>query len=238
MIRINRFLASCGVASRRAAEKYITDGRVLVNGHTITELGTQIDETRDVVLVDGRVIRLERKKVYIVLNKPKGYVTTLADEKGRKTVLDLVSVHERVVPVGRLDYQSEGLLLLTNDGEMMNRLLHPRYGLQKTYYATLKTAFDPAHFSPLTAGVELEEFTTAPCEAWFYGDTTDRIAIRIHEGKKHQIRRMLAHLGYEVKNLRRVCFGPLELGKLRVGQWRYLEPDELRALKKATVVKR
>jgi pseudouridine synthase len=237
MIRINRFLASCGVASRRAAEKYIAEGRVSVNGQTVSALGTQIDETRDVVMVDGRVIRLERKKVYIVLNKPKGYVTTLADERGRKTVLDLVSVQERIVPVGRLDYQSEGLLLLTNDGEMVHRLLHPRYGLQKTYYATLRSEFDPAHFSPLTAGVELEEFTTAPCEAWFYGDTTDRIAIRIHEGKKHQIRRMLMHLGYEVKNLRRICFGPLELGKLRVGQWRYLEVDEIKSLRKATGLK-
>ncbi len=233
MIRINRFLALCGVASRRAAEKYISDGRVSLNGRTVTQLGTQVDETRDVVMVNGQVVRVERKKVYIILNKPKGYVTTLADERGRKTVLDLVSVQERVVPVGRLDYQSEGLLLLTNDGELVHRLLHPRYGLFKTYYATLKTTFDAAHFAPLTAGVELEEFTTAPCEAWFYGDTQDRIAIRIHEGKKHQIRRMLAHLGYEVKNLRRVHFGPLELGKLRVGQWRYLEPDEVKALKKA-----
>jgi pseudouridine synthase len=233
MIRINRYLATCGVSSRRAAEKYITEGRVSVNGQTVTTLATQIDETRDVVMVDGRIIRTERKKVYIVLNKPKGYVTTLADEKGRKTVLDLITVRERIVPVGRLDYQSEGLLLLTNDGEMVHRLLHPRYGLLKTYYATLRSEFDPAHFLPLTAGVKLEEFTTAPCEAWFYADTSDRIAIRVHEGKKHQIRRMLMQLGYEVKNLRRVQFGPLELGKLRVAQWRYLEADEIKSLKKA-----
>ncbi len=233
MIRINRFLASCGISSRRAAEKIILQGRVSMNGQVVTELGTRIDELKDQISVDGKPVHLQKKKIYVLLNKPKGYVTTVNDERDRKTVMELVDVPERLVPVGRLDYQSEGLLLLTNDGDLAYRLLHPRFKVDKTYYATLKSEFDAQHFDLLVAGIQLEDGVTAPCEAWFYGATADRIAVRIHEGRKHQVRRMLLELGYEVKNLRRVQFGPLELGRIRPGEWRYLETAEVRALKKA-----
>jgi 23S rRNA pseudouridine2605 synthase len=237
MIRINRYLALCGLCSRRAAEKIILEGRVSVNGQAVHELGVQIDEAKDRVLVDGKTVHMQTKKVYVLLNKPKGYVTTVDDERDRKTVMELVHVHERLVPVGRLDYQSEGLLLLTNVGELVFRLLHPRFKVNKTYYATLKSEFDPRHFDLLTHGIQLEDCVTAPCEAWYYGNTQDRIAVRIHEGKKHQVRRMLAALGYDVKNLRRVQFGPLELGRLAVGEWRFLLTTEVRGLKNAVGLK-
>jgi 23S rRNA pseudouridine2605 synthase len=233
MIRINRFLATCGLASRRAAEKIILEGRVKVNGRIVHELGTQVDEDKDRVTVDGKSVHVQKKKIYVLLNKPKGYVTTVSDERDRKTVMELVDVPERLVPVGRLDYQSEGLLLLTNDGDLAFRLMHPKFKVDKTYYATLKSEFDARHFEPLKSGVRLEEGVTAPCDAWYYAETADRVALRIHEGKKHQVRRMLSELGYEVKNLRRVQFGPLELGRIRVGEWRFLEIAEVRALKKA-----
>jgi 23S rRNA pseudouridine2605 synthase len=237
MIRINRYLALCGLSSRRAAEKIILEARVSVNGQVVRELGAKIDESKDRVLVDGKPVHVQTKKIYVLLNKPKGYVTTVDDEHDRKTVMELIDVRERLVPVGRLDYQSEGLLLLTNDGELVFRLLHPRFKVNKTYYATLKSDFDPKHFDPLTRGVQLEDCLTAPCEAWYYGNTQDRIAVRIHEGKKHQVRRMLAALGYDVKNLRRVQFGPLELGRLRVGEWRFLLTTEVRGLKNAVGLK-
>jgi len=233
MMRINRYLALCGVASRRGAEKIIQQGRVQVNGHAVVDLASQIDEGRDQVQVDGKPVQPQKKKIYVLLHKPKGYVTTVHDERDRKTVMELLDLRERLAPVGRLDYQSEGLLLLTNDGDLIFRLLHPRFKVDKTYYATLKSAFDPKDFDRLTQGMQLQEGAIAPCSAWFYSRTPDRIAVRIHEGQKHQVRRMLSHLGYEIKNLRRVQFGPLQLGRLAVGEWRFLKPEEVRALKQA-----
>ncbi|NLP09316.1 rRNA pseudouridine synthase [bacterium] len=232
-MRINRYLAHCGIASRRSAEKLVLEGRVKVNGVVVQSLGCQIDERQDQVTVDDHPVQCEGKNIYILLNKPKGYVTTAKDEHGRKTVMELVKIDDRLVPVGRLDYQSEGLLLLTNDGDLTFRLLHPRFKVSKIYYATLKSDFNPRDFQRLTRGVQVEDYVTQPCEAWFYGRTPDRIAVCLQEGKKHQVRLMLAALGYEVKNLRRVQFGPLTLGRLRAGEWRRLTSNEVHALKKA-----
>jgi len=232
-MRINQYLAHCGIASRRSAEKMILEGRVKVNGAVVQTLGCRIDETQDHVTVDDHAIQCVGKKVYVLLNKPKGYVTTARDERGRKTVMDLVKTDIRLVPVGRLDCQSEGLLLLTNDGDLTFRLLHPRFKVSKTYYATLKSNFNPRDFERLTRGVQVENYVTQPCEAWFYGRTPDRVALRLQEGRKHQVRLMLAALGYEVKNLRRVQFGPLALGRLRAGEWRRLTSEEVHAMKKA-----
>jgi len=221
------------LASRRSAEDYIHDGRVTVNGKRVTKLGKMVDESHDVVRVDGKQVRLSRKKVYVLLNKPKGYITTVSDELGRKNVFDIVHVRERIYPVGRLDRNSEGLLLLTNDGEMTNRLLHPSRRIHKTYRAKLNRPFDEQDFEPLVTGLQLEDGKTAPCRARYYTQDPTMIELEIHEGKKHIVRRMFSALGYNVKALKRTQFGPLDLKGLARGQWRLLSPTEVFRLRKA-----
>lgn len=233
MMRINRYLATCGVASRRAAEALVTAGRVTVNGVVITDLATRIDETRDRVELDGKAMQSAPETLYLVLNKPKGYVTTASDDLGRKTVLDLVDLAERVFPVGRLDYNSTGLLLLTNDGELAYRLTHPRYKVPKLYRAILDRDFRPDDFPALTRGVDLEDGATQPCQARHYAPERDHVEIELREGRQQQVRRMFATLGYRVKALNRIRFGPLLLGGLPRGRWRFLDPAEIMALRQA-----
>jgi 23S rRNA pseudouridine2605 synthase len=238
MMRINKYLAWCGVASRRAVEQFIKDGRVKLNGQVVADLATQIDEAKDRLQVDDHFVLPPRKEKYIILHKPKGYFTTAQDEKGRKTVLELVDVRERLFPVGRLDAKSEGLLLLTTDGELAHRLMHPRYKVWKTYRVTLTGNFAAKDFHPLTTGLELEDGWTAPCEAGFYSENRAQIQIKIREGRNQQLRRMFAALGYEVKTLKRTEYGPLSLTGIERGKWRELSPQELKILRKAAGLQR
>ncbi len=232
-MRLNRYLALCGLASRRKAEEFIAAGRVTVNGRCVTDFAVNIEEGRDRVMVDGRKVEPSSKKVYVLLNKPKGYITTVNDELGRRSVMELVKVKERIFPVGRLDRNSEGLLLLTNDGELAHRLMHPSYKVAKVYRVRLSQPFRPADFPVLTGGMELEDGPTQPCKARFYCEFADQVEIRLKEGRTHQVRRMFEHLGYEVLALKRVQYGPLTLKGTARGHWRMLTPQEVRQLRQA-----
>ncbi len=231
-MRINRYLAGCGVASRRAAEGLVLKGRITVNGVVVTSLATQIDEGKDQVALDGQPIAPQAEKIYVLLNKPKGYITTASDERGRRTVLELVPLPQRLFPVGRLDYNTTGALLLTNDGELAFRLMHPRYKVPKRYHARLEEAFNPDHFARLTGGLFLEDGPTQPCVARFYSPSRNEVEIELKEGRQQQVRRMFAALGYRVKELKRVRFGPIPLGRLERGDWRELDAQEIHALRK------
>lgn len=233
MIRLNRYLASCGLASRRGAEEMILAGRVALNGKRVTELGTTIVEGRDTVLVDGKRVEPDINKVYVLLNKPKGYITTAKDELGRRDVMELVQLKERIFPIGRLDRNSEGLLLLTNDGDIAHRLMHPSFKVTKTYRVRLEQPFKENDFKVLTSGVMLEDGITQPCRARYSGDSADQIEIQLREGRNHQVRRMLEVLGYEVKALKRVQYGPLTLKGVERGQWRMLSRTEVHQLREA-----
>ncbi|RPH99311.1 MAG: rRNA pseudouridine synthase [Calditrichaeota bacterium] len=232
-MRLNRYLATCGIASRRSAEAMIVGGRVLINGKKITDLATTVSPERDVVLVDGKKVEPIRKMVYVLLYKPKGYITTANDELGRKNVLELVKLKERIFPIGRLDRNSEGLLLLTNDGDMAFRLMHPRFKVDKTYRVRLETPFREQDFEAFSNGIELEDGITSPCKAGYLSDSPNLIEIRLHEGRNHQVRRMLNALGYEVAALKRVQYGPLTLKGLARSEWRMLTQFEVMQLRKA-----
>ncbi len=232
--RLQRVLAAHGVASRRKAEQLILAGRVTVDGVVVRQLGTKVDPERQEIRVDGKLLRPEPRR-YIMLHKPVGYITTTADEHGRKTVLDLVKVPERVVPVGRLDRDSSGLLLLTNDGDLIYRITHPRYELEKEYEVLVDGFPPPEVEEALRRGVpvdgrpvqirRLEAVRTEP-EGTVY-------RVVIHEGRNRIIRRVFERVGYPVLRLHRVRVGPLWLGNLAPGQWRDLTPEELAALRRA-----
>lgn len=229
--RLQKLLSAAGVCSRRTAEAYIKAGRVTVNGEAAA-LGRRADPARDEILVDGAPLEGASRKVYLMLNKPRGYVTTLSDEKGRKTVADLVAdCRARVWPVGRLDLDSEGLLLLTNDGELTHHLLHPSAEVEKVYHVSV---FGPAAgcAGRLAALRDLdgEPIRSARVEVLRETERTAELSITIHEGKNRQIRRMCQACGLTVKRLRRVREHDLELGGLPAGQWRYLTESEIAAL--------
>jgi len=231
-VRLNAFLARSGVASRRRADELIRDGRVRVNGEP-GELNTVVGE-HDVVEVDGQ--RVEPQPLhYVLLNKPPGVVTTAADPHGRPTVVDLVSHEARVVPVGRLDVDTTGALLLTNDGELAHRLAHPRYGVAKVYDVDVGGSPSPEALAKLRAGVELEDGETAPAEARIIrrGTRVSRIELTLHEGRKHQVKRMCAAVGYPVQHLHRRRYAGLRLVGLDPGQWRELTPEEVAELRRA-----
>ena len=232
--RLQKLLSAAGVCSRRAAEAYIIAGRITVNG-VPAELGCRADPEKDEILVDGKPLQPKAEHVYLLLNKPRGYVTTLSDEKGRKNVADLVAdCGTRVYPVGRLDLDSEGLLLMTNDGDLMQHLLHPSGEINKTYHVSVYGAVDGAA-ARLAAITDLEGEKIRPAQAKVLRRTaeTAELAITIHEGKNRQIRRMCAACGLTVKRLRRVQEHSLRLGDLPAGKWRYLTAAEVAALKKA-----
>ena len=232
--RLQKLLSAAGVCSRRAAEAYITAGRVTVNGETAT-LGGRADPDRDAILVDGAPLAPRAAPVYLLLNKPRGYVSTLSDEQGRRTVAELVrDCGARVYPVGRLDLDSEGLLLLTNDGALTQRLLHPSHEVEKTYHVSVfgETAGAAARLARVT-DLDGEAIRPAKVEALRLGRETAELAVTIHEGKNRQVRRMCAACGLTVKRLRRVREHTLELGDLPVGRWRHLTPDEVAALREA-----
>ncbi|NLM52588.1 MAG: rRNA pseudouridine synthase [Firmicutes bacterium] len=233
-MRLQKFLSAAGVCSRRAGEKLIAQGRVKVNGKTVTAMGVIIDPEKDVITVDNRPVRLTGNKEYLMLYKPVGVVTTLADPFGRQTVKDLlVDVGKRVFPVGRLDLDTSGLLLLTNDGELANRLTHPSYGVEKEYLARVPGLPAPETLKKLAAGVELEDGLTAPAVVRLIkgGKNTSLVSLTLREGRNRQVRRMLKAVGHPVLALKRVRFGQLTLAGLRPGQWRRLTPAEVRQLK-------
>ncbi|MFA6467897.1 MAG: pseudouridine synthase [Bacteroidota bacterium] len=232
-LRLNRFLAMTGVASRRAAEAMITNGEVELNGVVVTVLGTKVNPQTDVVKVNGQTYSLAQKLVYILLNKPKDFITTASDEKGRRTVLDLVNARERIYPVGRLDRQTTGVLLLTNDGMLANKLMHPSSEIIKTYHVSLDKGLDTIHAEKLASGVFLEDGKTAPAELEIIPGTKSReVIIHIHEGKNRQVRRMFESFGYEVDRLHRVEYAGLNVQGLQRGMWRHLTGKEIRQLKK------
>ncbi|HEX7485875.1 MAG TPA: pseudouridine synthase [Vicinamibacterales bacterium] len=241
-IRLQKILSSAGVASRRAAERMITEGRVSVHGQTVRELGTRADPEVDDIRVDGRAIRRETRRIYLLLNKPRGYVTTRSDPEGRPTVLDLVpGLHEYVYPVGRLDYDSEGLLILTNDGDLAAALTHPSHEVPREYHARVRGTPDAHTMDRLARGVALEGRKTASAEVGLVrsgiGQHADQslVSITLHEGRTRQVRQMFEAVGHPVVRLRRVRIGPLTDPNLKSGTCRTLTTREVAALRKATV---
>lgn len=228
--RLQKVLARVGVASRRVCEELIADGRVTVNGHQVT-LGQRVDPTTDTVAVDGVPIGIRPDLVYYLLNKPAGVVSTVTDPHGRPTVVDLVPGDTRVFPVGRLDAETEGLLLLTNDGELTHRLTHPSYGVEKEYLAQVQGTPSRGSLRQLREGVALDDGMTAPATVSVLAPGLIRLVI--HEGRNRQVRRMCEAVGHPVIRLVRSRIGPLSDPTLRPGQWRALEPGEVRALEKA-----
>ncbi len=227
-------MASSGVASRRASEKLIEEGRVKVNGQVVTQLGTTVDPAVDEVQVDGQVIAAVSEMVYILLNKPPGFVTTAKDQFNRPTVLDLLhEVSTRVYPVGRLDYQTSGLLLLTNDGDLTLKLTHPKHEIFKTYVATVEGHIKSSSLETLKSGVDIGDFFTSPAEVTLIKATAQESVVRIaiREGKYRQVRRMFETVGHPVTALQRIELGQLNLSGLQEGKWRYLSDTEIDYLK-------
>lgn len=233
-MRLQKYLASCGVASRRTAEKLIADGRVSVDGQIITEMGVQVEVGQD-IRVDGKLVTPEPEKRYIMYHKPAGEVTTASDPEGRATVLDKFrDFPVRLYPIGRLDYDSEGLLLLTNDGDLTERMLHPSHEVEKVYLARVSNEFTPAEARRLENGVMVDGRKTARAKVKILGfqNLYTDILVTIHEGRNRQVRKMVAEVGHEVVMLRRIRFGPLKLGELPRGMWRELTSEELSELNK------
>lgn len=236
MIRLQKILSAAGVASRRTSEQMILEGRVTVNGETVRELGTKADPAKDAIKVDGRRIKTAVRQRYIVLHKPRGYVTTRKDPEGRRTVMDLIGEGDYIYPVGRLDYDSEGLLLLMTDGELAARLMHPRHEVEKVYEVIVLGTPDPRALEKLRKGVHIEGGRTSPAHV-HVGTTvkgpkpTTKLTVTIHEGRNRQVRKMCSAVGLPVRDLRRVRMGPIGLGHLKPGQWRDLTTDEVRRLK-------
>jgi 23S rRNA pseudouridine2605 synthase len=230
--RLQKVLAAAGIASRRACEDIILEGRVQVNGKTVTELGTKADPRRDEITVDFVPIAKE-ELVYILLNKPKGYITTVKDDHGRPTVMALVhGVDARVYPVGRLDFNSEGLLLLTNDGEMAQKLSGPDHEVPKVYLVKIHRQPRPETLKELQEGFRLDGKRLRPCHIEYF-DKADNpwMKVTLTEGKNQQIRRMFAAVGHPVSKLRRVQYGPISDPSLKPGEWRFLNPQEMAVLK-------
>lgn len=229
--RLNKFIAANGVSSRRKIDELILQGRVTVNGSTVSELGFKIDPEADKVAVDGELIRTDTKKIYIILNKPPGVITSVSDEKKRTTVIDLIKINQKIFPVGRLDYNTSGLLLLTNDGGLANRLMSPKSKVYKTYYVELSKPLEEKHRIKLTAGIKIEGRLTAPSKIRFPKEN-DYLSmyISIYEGRNKQIHKMFESYGYFVRVLQRVEYAGIKLGGLAEGEWRKLTSDELTIL--------
>ena len=227
--RLQKYMASCGVASRRKCEEIILAGKVKVNGVLVNELGTKVNPLKDVVEYEGTIISKEENKVYIMLNKPEGYISSVKDEKGRDTILDIVKVKERIYPIGRLDYDSSGLLLLTNDGEIYNKIIHPRVEIVKKYIAVVNGEVTHDDIKEFEIGIDIGGYITAPAEVKIisYDKDISTIEIGIREGKNRQIRKMCGSLDHEVLSLKRISIGEIKLGYLKRGEYRDLNKDEI-----------
>lgn len=233
--RLQKYMAECGIASRRKSEELIRAGKVMVNGEP-AEIGRKIDPNRDVVTVDGRKVRHEQKHVYLMLNKPRGFISTMSDEYDRRCVAELVAdVGTRVYPVGRLDRDSEGLLLFTNDGKLANQLMHPSRHVPKTYRVTVRPEVTDDMITTMMTGMMLDGKQTLPADVKVLVKEPDRtvLEVTICEGRNRQIRRMCEQLGLEVARLKRISEGPVKLGMLKLATWRELTPEEVRALKQS-----
>jgi len=236
LMRLQKFLAQAGIASRRAAEELIRQGRVEVNGGK-AQLGLSVDPLKDLVSLDGKPVTLRTNRIVLAFYKPSGCVTTASDPQGRRTVLDFFpDFEERIFPVGRLDYDAEGLLLLTNDGELANRLLHPRYGISKVYDVKIKGHPDKKAIEQLRSGVRIEEGVTAPAEVEIIRELPNAAWLRItlHQGWNRQIKRMGLAVGHPVLKIRRIAYGPVRLGTLSPGRRRLLRLDEIRKIYEET----
>ena len=231
--RINKFISGSGITSRRKSDELIQQGRVSVNSKPVNELGVKIDPQKDIVKVDGEVIRNKTKFIYILLNKPAGYITSVSDDKNRRTVMDLVGLNQRIYPVGRLDYETEGLLLLTNDGELANRLMHPKFGIKKTYLVKLNKPIEERTMHLLERGVFVDGRKTAPAKVIIVPNTGKmQIKITIHEGRNRQVRKMMESVGLFVRKLKRTEYANLNDTGLKMGGWRYLNPNEISQIKR------
>jgi len=232
MERLQKYMAQCGVASRRKCEEIILSGRVMVNGQVVTELGYKVDEG-DEVFLDGKPILPETNKVYIALNKPVGYVSTVKDEKGRKTIIDLIHIKERIYPIGRLDYDTSGLILLTNDGDIYNKVIHPREEKNKVYVAMLKGIPSGEAVAYFRKGMDIDGYMTAPAALTIIRTVgkNAEVEITIHEGRNRQIRKMCDKIGHPVISLKRIRIGEIYLDDLPEGKWRHLTKEEIERLK-------
>ena len=226
MIRLNKFLATCGVSSRRNADEIILSGKVKVNGERVQSLGSCIDEFKDKVEYNGQILKLKNKKKYIVLNKPSGYITTSKEQFGRPYVLELINEEERVFPVGRLDMDTEGLLILTNDGEFANELMHPSKKIDKVYEAKVSGNITKEKIEKMKKGVKIEDYITAPAKVRLL--KKDVLEIIIHEGKNRQVKKMCRAVGLRVEELKRTKIGKLELGNLKVGEYKIYRLNEIK----------
>ncbi|MBV6480176.1 MAG: Ribosomal large subunit pseudouridine synthase B [Ignavibacteria bacterium] len=231
-VRLNKYISSHGILSRRKIDEYILQGRVTVNNKTVYELGLKVEPEIDKVCVDGEQVRQEIKKIYILLNKPKGVVTTVSDDKKRTTVIDLIGINKKIFPVGRLDYNTGGLLLLTNDGEFANALMKPENKIYKTYFVQLSKPLEERIKKKISAGIMLDGRKTRPAVIKFlYKNDFTRLYISIQEGRNRQIHNMFEKFGYYVRELYRTEYAGLVLGGLKEGHWRYLNAGEVNKLK-------
>ena len=235
-MRINKYIALCGVASRRKAEELILAGKVKVNDNIVKELSYQVDEENDVVKVDDKIIKEENKLVYILLNKPEGYITTVKDQFDRESVLDLVTdIKQRLYTIGRIYYETSGLLLLNNDGDLTYKLTHPKHEVDKTYVARVKGKLTPDEIKMFKSGLKIEDYVTAPAKLKVirYDEKTNvsLLEIKIHEGKNRQVRKMCKAINHPVLRLKRTAMGKIRIGECEIGKYRYLTEDEVKYLK-------
>ena len=234
-IRLQKYLAEAGIASRRKCEEYITAGRVKVNGKSINELGTKVNPEKDEIYFDDKKIENKEELVYILLNKPIGYVTTAKDQFNRDTVMNLIKIKERVVPVGRLDMYTSGALLLSNDGNFVYKITHPKHEINKTYTVTLKGIVTKEDIEKLEKGVDIGGYITKPAKVKILKTDIEknisRLEITIHEGKNRQVRKMCEAIGKKVQALHRTKIGNISVKTLKIGQWRYLTKKEIEELK-------
>jgi len=240
LVRLNKYLSMCGVASRRKADQLILEGKVKVNGLVVKELGWKIDPERDVVEVDGKEVKPSRHR-YIILYKPCCYLTSLGNaQDGKKTIKELIKdIPERVYPAGRLDYNAEGLLILTNDGELANRIMHPRYKLPKVYLVWTSGKVSKETLEAMKRGAKLEDGFAKPDSVKLIKHLRDASLLEIvfHEGRKHIVKRFVSRFGHKVIRLKRVAIGPVRLGKLKPGEWRDMTKEELKSLRQALGIK-
>ena len=231
-IRLQKYIADCGITSRRKAEELIKQGKIKVNGKTITELGTKINPQKDIVMYNNNIIQIEQKYVYILLNKPIGYVTTVKDQFNRESVLDLVKVKERIVPVGRLDMYTSGALILTNDGDFVYKVTHPKHEVEKTYTVTIKGMVTNEEVNQLKNGVKIEDYITRPAKVRILKidkeKNQSRLEIKIHEGKNRQIRKMCEAINHKVLALHRSEIAGIGVKDIGIGKWRYLKDHEVK----------
>ena len=233
-IRLQKYIAKSGVASRRKAEELISEGKIQVNGKTITELGTKVNTEKDIVTYNGRKLKTEEEFVYILLNKPIGYVTTVKDQFGRDSVLDLVKIKEHLVPVGRLDMYTSGALILTNDGDFVYKVTHPKHEIEKTYTVTIKGIVKNEEVEMLRKGVKIEDYTTKPAKVKILKTDEEknvsRLEITIHEGKNRQVRKMCESVGHKVLALHRSKIAGIGVKDIPLGKWRFMKEKEIRKI--------